>query len=330
MFWRSIFSGSEELKRFLTLFRIWDGQTWCFNPRTATVMITGRCNYRCNYCWFKNEMFSEDLPAATWESVIDELEKIGIGRIAFTGGEPLLYEPLDRLISYATHMGIRTAIVSNGSLATPEKIKSLVNAGLGSFIISLDTVDQDLYRSITGTTDSTYQKAANAVLYLKRNSPCWTGMICVLSPQVIPGLRGLLEFCKKQEIMIQFQPFLQTSNMQGLSVIEAEYAVKTIKEAFAAGAPVANSIAFLESMIEFAETRKIPRMVHCSLPFYEMYFNPDATVKACCISDVVGDVKNSPAKVIWESKEYQLWRQKAFEKACSNCLLISHEMLLEV
>lgn len=329
MFWESIFERDEEFQEFLKDVSNWNRGDSSFGLRTATIMITGRCNYKCNYCWFKNNSFSEELPDNIWRGVIDQLADMGVGRIAFTGGEPLLYKTLRELISHARNRGIKTAIVSNGSLAAVDEVESLVDAGLGSFIFSLDTISRDLYTDMSGTNEAVFERVINAILYINKDISCWVGMICVLSPQIIPGLVGLLEFCRRNDIRIQFQPFLETSDMPALSVPEAEHVIAVIKHAVKAGTFIANSAEFIESMVEFAKTRMLPQSIRCGLPFYEMYFNPDGTVKACCISDIVGDIKQSSVREIWESKDYQLWRQKAVDRACSNCLLISHELMLK-
>ena len=90
--------------------------------------LTNACNYRCAYCFGK---FSCAKPLALQDCkrVIDNIRRyfqanaIIDGRINLAGGEPLLYPYLDEVIEYACKQGLRTSIVTNGSLLTETKIR---------------------------------------------------------------------------------------------------------------------------------------------------------------------------------------------------------------
>ena len=62
------------------------------------------------------------------------------GRINFAGGEPILYEHLDALIDYTNSLGIRVSIVTNGSLLTPDRIRSW-QGKVSCIGISIDSMD---------------------------------------------------------------------------------------------------------------------------------------------------------------------------------------------
>jgi SynChlorMet cassette radical SAM/SPASM protein ScmE len=94
-------------------------------PRSVSISITGRCNLRCKYCFYADEMRAlNDLPAKNWLAFFDELGHLGIMDVSMTGGEaftrPDLFELIDGIIANR----MRYSLVSNGTLineATIEK-----------------------------------------------------------------------------------------------------------------------------------------------------------------------------------------------------------------
>jgi GTP 3',8-cyclase len=126
------------------------------------VSITDRCNERCLYC-MPHEL-QEWLPRAEILN-FDEITRLvriasdlGVSKIRITGGEPLVRQNVLQLfrrlgqLTRITEIGIST----NGSLLakTAENgetiARSLVKCRVSTANISLDTLDREMYRSITG------------------------------------------------------------------------------------------------------------------------------------------------------------------------------------
>jgi cyclic pyranopterin phosphate synthase len=72
----------------------------------------------------------------------------GVAKIRLTGGEPLLRRDLHRLVALLTRIsGVQDiALTTNGSLLTPEKATALREAGLNRITISLDALDDAVFR----------------------------------------------------------------------------------------------------------------------------------------------------------------------------------------
>jgi GTP 3',8-cyclase len=119
--------------------------------------VTDRCNFRCTYCMPK-EIFGHDfafLPKADILSY-EELErlaaafvKLGIEKIRLTGGEPLLRRDLPHLIARLKALpGLReVALTTNGS-ALATQAHALRQAGLDRLTVSLDALDDAIFRSM--------------------------------------------------------------------------------------------------------------------------------------------------------------------------------------
>ena len=117
------------------------------NFHVVNYHITNRCNYHCTYCFGKfNGQKDPTLDDA--KKIVDNIalyfaqNNIADGRINFAGGEPTLYAHLDELIDYTSSLGIRVSIVTNGSLLTPERIRSW-QGKVSCIGTSIDSIDCD-------------------------------------------------------------------------------------------------------------------------------------------------------------------------------------------
>ena len=126
--------------------------------RDLRVSVTDRCNFRCPYCMPK-EVFGRDwvfLPHRELLSFeeISRLAQIfvdqGVEKIRITGGEPLLRQNLERLIEMLAPIGgVRDlTLTTNGSLLAG-KARSLKDAGLQRVTVSLDALDDEIFRAMS-------------------------------------------------------------------------------------------------------------------------------------------------------------------------------------
>ena len=125
------------------------------------ISVTDRCNFRCNYCMPK-EVFNKDytyLPHSDLLSFeeITRLAKVfvahGVRKIRLTGGEPLLRKKLEILVDQLAHIAtpdgtpLDITLTTNGSLLA-RKAKALKEAGLNRVTVSLDGLDDAVFRAM--------------------------------------------------------------------------------------------------------------------------------------------------------------------------------------
>ena len=125
------------------------------------ISVTDRCNFRCTYCMPK-EIFGKDysyLPQSDLLSFeeITRLAKIfvahGVTKIRLTGGEPLLRKNLEELIHMLStlrttdNQNIDLTLTTNAALLA-RKAQSLKDAGLNRLTISLDALDDKIFRQM--------------------------------------------------------------------------------------------------------------------------------------------------------------------------------------
>jgi len=119
-------------------------------PHHVQWFLTNRCNYRCRSCGvWREKQKSVEVSVEEVKAGLDALKKIGVAEIVFSGGNPLLREDIDEILTYASQYFI-TTIYDNGSMAL-NKIDALRNADFVA--ISLDTLDEkknDYMRGVKG------------------------------------------------------------------------------------------------------------------------------------------------------------------------------------
>ena len=124
--------------------------------RDLRVSITDRCNFRCVYCMPK-EVYGRDyafLPRRdllTFEE-ITRLARVsagvGVEKIRLTGGEPLIRRDVERLVEMlAAIRGLDLTLTTNGAVL-PQKAQALKDAGLGRITVSLDSLDDEIFRAM--------------------------------------------------------------------------------------------------------------------------------------------------------------------------------------
>ena len=121
------------------------------------VAVTDRCNLRCVYCMPEGgvdfERHDKLLQTAEILRVIRVAAKLGVHKVRFTGGEPLVRRDIVELVEEAGRTpGIRTVHLTTNGVLLPEFAKPLREAGLHGINISLDTLDPEKFKRCTRRT----------------------------------------------------------------------------------------------------------------------------------------------------------------------------------
>ncbi|MBN2537949.1 radical SAM protein [candidate division WOR-3 bacterium] len=107
-------------------------------PRTVDLSLTGRCNLKCRYCFYADEMAGRnDLPTERWLAFFEEMGGLAVQRVTISGGEAFIRPDLFELIDGIIANKMRYAILSNGTLITPAVVEAF---GVGKRRLRLDYV----------------------------------------------------------------------------------------------------------------------------------------------------------------------------------------------
>jgi GTP 3',8-cyclase len=201
--------------------------------RDLRVSLTDRCNFRCLYCLpeteeaanFYRSKFqsnlqprlvrlpqwkprSEILSFEEIERIVRLVVRIGIDKIRLTGGEPLLRHGVELLIEkLAPIPGVRDLAMTTNGFFFNRKGPNLKAAGLKRVSFSLDSLDRDNFRKLTGR-DGLLEVLASVDLAME------LGLHPVkINSVVIRGINdheveALAEFARDRDLSLRFIEFM--------------------------------------------------------------------------------------------------------------------------
>ncbi|MCR4807119.1 MAG: GTP 3',8-cyclase MoaA [Lachnospiraceae bacterium] len=118
------------------------------------ISITDKCNLRCKYCMpgdIESLPMNEILTYEEITHVASAAAGLGIKRIKLTGGEPLVRRGACKLVGMLKGIsGIEEVTLTTNGILLEDHIGELAGAGIDGINISIDTLDPERYRFITG------------------------------------------------------------------------------------------------------------------------------------------------------------------------------------
>lgn len=121
------------------------------------ISITDRCDFRCIYCMAEDMVFlprAQILSLEEIEAVAKAFVEMGVDKIRITGGEPLVRNGALRLLRNIARLeGLRELVVTSNGSQLEAMAADLRDSGVKRLNISLDTLDQALFRQMTRVGD---------------------------------------------------------------------------------------------------------------------------------------------------------------------------------
>jgi cyclic pyranopterin phosphate synthase len=124
--------------------------------RDLRISVTDRCNFRCQYCMPAGAdpcsfLGRGDLLAFEEIARLTGIfAQLGVRKVRLTGGEPLLRNGLPDLVRMVSAIpALDIALTTNGALL-PQLAQRLKDAGLERVTVSLDSLDEDVFRRMNG------------------------------------------------------------------------------------------------------------------------------------------------------------------------------------
>ncbi|MCC5834788.1 MAG: GTP 3',8-cyclase MoaA [Opitutales bacterium] len=185
--------------------------------------VIDRCNFRCSYC-MPAEVFGPDyafLPQAQLMSVeemqrlVRAMVELGVTKLRLTGGEPLLRRDIVEIVrSLAGVEGLEDIALTTNGIRLQRLAQNLRDAGLQRINVSLDALDPDLFKLMSGGRSGLRQvldgiDAAQGVgLEVKVNAVIEAG---VNESEVLP----LARYFRERGICLRFIEYMDTGNSNG-------------------------------------------------------------------------------------------------------------------
>lgn len=164
---------------------------------------TSACNMHCVGCWageygHKNNLSFEDM-----DKIVTQGKELGVYLYMLTGGEPLVRKNVAQLVAgLKATPGIRRVTLTTNAVLLAEQLSALLDAGLDSVNISLDTLRPEVFRQITARDDFA---AVQAGLQAALESGLPVKLNCVPQAGVNEGeLETLAALAKDNALQVRF------------------------------------------------------------------------------------------------------------------------------
>lgn len=119
---------------------------------TLRIVLTTECNYKCKYCFAEGEINKETrvLDIEELKKIIKVSKEFGITNIKLTGGEPLLYPHIDKLLNYIRQVNIPYIdLTTNISCLNSKNIKMLNKYNVNALTLSLNTLKEEKFKYLS-------------------------------------------------------------------------------------------------------------------------------------------------------------------------------------
>jgi len=191
--------------------------------RDLRISVTPRCNFRCTYCDPLGMGHKDPLGTVSVQDVahvVDAAVGLGMTSVRFTGGEPLLRKELPEMIAHARAAGVEDIAITTNATLLKRRLPELLDAGLQRVNISLDAVDEAVFKQATGggsskpVWESIYELLARGLHPVKINAVVMRGV----NDSEVTRLAALTETLP---LHVRFIEYMHLNNADSVSYRES-------------------------------------------------------------------------------------------------------------
>lgn len=346
----------DEIPIDLEAFRQAVAERQPYRPLYVKLKLVFACNLRCEMCNHWRESQPPPLSIESFKEILDQLAALGCRKVHFSGGEPLLRPRVPELVERATSLGIKATLTTNGTRVDKAIARRLVESGLRSVNVSIDSPTRKIHDRIRGV-DGAWKKACRAVGYFRRYAHKGKLAIrinVVVSRSNYTSLAVLPDFAK--ELGADFINLIPVDGHCSQSLLlhrnqiqefNAHIAPQIAARGLALGLIQDKSQAypFGRSSPALKRARKGEYALGwydrhpCFAPWTHSLIDFNGRVYPCCMTrgrmEPVGDVSQESFSQIWTGRAYQTIREQMLPPAlpaCRRCDDFLHEnrQLLEM
>jgi cyclic pyranopterin phosphate synthase len=192
--------------------------------RDLRISVTDRCNFRCTYC-MPAEIYGdryEFLPKAdllTFEEIgrlVRIMVRLGAEKVRLTGGEPLVRNNVERLVAMLSEIdGVDDLTMTTNAYLLADRAQALKDAGLQRVTVSLDTLDEEVFKRMNGREFGT-RRVREGIEAAQR-----VGLSPIKVNSVVQRgvndhtLVELARFCKDRGYILRFIEYMDVGNLNG-------------------------------------------------------------------------------------------------------------------
>lgn len=130
--------------------------------KSLRMSITNRCNFNCIYCHNEGDHGSQsEMSAETITNIVGAASRMGVNKLKISGGEPLIRTDLEDIISSLPKL--RDVSLTTNASMLKGRAQSLKDSGLDRVNVSLDSLDPDIYRTITNCNTNAFERVLDGI-----------------------------------------------------------------------------------------------------------------------------------------------------------------------
>ena len=203
------------------------------------ISVMDRCNFRCIYCMPEEKFHSGfNFLKSSERLSFDEILRVtklftdlGVSKIRITGGEPLLRVNLSELIGdLSTLEKIEDIALTTNGVLLKKYSEELKACGLNRITVSLDSIDPEQFRKMTGgrgkletVLEGISEALSVGFKQVKINAVIKRG---INDDQVIE----MVDYFKKQSVIIRFIEYMDVGNLNQWKLNETVGSDEIIKK----------------------------------------------------------------------------------------------------
>lgn len=207
------------------------------NIRYLRLSVTDRCNFRCRYCMpaegvCKRE-HSEMLSFEELTEIVRTAVSLGVSKVRLTGGEPLVRRGIvDLCRSLRAINGVRELTMTTNGALLPQYAAELKQAGVDRLNISLDTLNEDKFASLTrgGSLADTLAGLDAAWNAGFRGTKLNAVLLGGVNADEIPALAQLAQDGKYEVRFIELMPIGECADWPRERFLPADAVLKALPE----------------------------------------------------------------------------------------------------
>jgi len=200
-----------------------------FPGHISSTVFLGGCNFRCPYCHNSDLVLrSESLPTFPMDYFLSFLDsrKNWLESICISGGEPLLHEDLEVLLSLIKERNLLVKIDTNGSF--PSRLEKLIQKKLVDYVAMDVKASLERYEEVTKSGVET-DDIIKSIEIIKNS-----GLKYIFRTTVVPGLVGSDDVKEMSQMLkgtkiFQIQQFVPTNTIDSRYIQTIPYSKEEIQ-----------------------------------------------------------------------------------------------------
>lgn len=268
--------------------------------RTITylrISVTDRCNLACYYCRVAQGIVrlhhSDILSYEEINRLVKIMSAFGVKKVRLTGGEPLVRRDLPELVKMLKAIeGIETvALTTNGTFLS-RYLSELKEAGLDRLNVSLDTLNKEKFRRITGV-----DKLDDVLSALELSKGLFRDPVrinTVILPENLDEVEDLLLFARNNGFFLRFIEYMPVPGSSG-KFISADKVLEILRQLHKVEAMSKVSYDGPAELYLVDDEQKVGIIAARSHPFCDkcnrVRITADGKLRPCLLSDLEFDLK---------------------------------------